>query len=256
MVCLTRGDRSHPVAKGKNVYGLRNVLAALAEGKPVSKILIAKDLTLDQVAELKPAARQARVPIQMVPPEKLDRLARGKHEGVVAFLSAVSYYRIEDVLPMIYERGEVPLFLALDGVTDVRNVGAIARTVFGSGVHALIIPEKGTAPLGLDAEIASSGTLSRITVCRQESIHGAITYLQLNGIKVCCADSRAKVLVEDVDLTDPVCLVVGDEDKGVSPAILKKADELIKLPISDALDSYNVSVASGMLLYEVMRQRS
>lgn len=234
--------------------GFQAVVAAMAGGKPLSKILVAKGTPLDDIEEMKRAARNLRVPIQMVPVEKLDRITRG-HGGVVGLLSAVNYYRIEDVLPMIYERGEVPLFLALDGVTDVRNVGAIARTAFGAGVHALVIPEKGTAPMGRDAEEASSGTLSKVTVCRHESIHGAVSYLQLNGIKVCCADSKAKTPIADVDLGVPTCLVVGDEEKGASAAILKKADELVKLPISTELDSYNVSVAVGMLLYEVMRQR-
>jgi 23S rRNA (guanosine2251-2'-O)-methyltransferase len=238
------------------IAGIDNVISALRDGKPLSKILIRKGLSLDVISDLRSLSKQFGIPMQIVPDQKLDKLARGKHQGVAALASIVSYYRLEDVLPMIYERGEVPLFLALDGVTDVRNVGAIARTAFGAGVHGLIVPPTGTAPLGADAEVASAGTLSKVTVCRQPSIHGAVSYLQLNGIKVCCAHSKGKRAAHEVDLTHPACLVVGDEETGVSAAVLKKADELIRLPISAELDSYNVSVAVGMLLYEVMRQRN
>lgn len=238
------------------IRGFDAVVEALIAGQALSKILVRKDASLDSLAEIRKLSRRTEIPIQVVPGEKLDRMTPGKTFDVIALKSAVNYYRIEDVLPMIYEKGEVPLFLALDGVTDVRNVGAIARTAFGAGVHALIIPATGTAPLGSDAHVASSGMLSKITVCRHPSIHGAVSYLQLNGIKVCCADSKASVAITDVDLKVPVCIVVGDEELGVSAAILKKAEELVKLPIAAQLDSYNVSVAVGMLLYEVMRQRS
>ena len=240
---------------GRFIISFEAIARALSEGKAISKILIQKGLPLDVIADIKTLSKRADVPIQMVPVEKLDRLARGKHQGVIAIRSAVNYYRLESVLPMVYERGEVPLFLALDGVTDVRNVGAIARTVFGAGVHAMIIPSTGTAPLGDDAQTASSGTLSKITVCRHPSIHGAVSYLHLNGIKICSADSSGTVMASEVDFRDPVCLVIGDEEEGVSKAVKSKSDQVIRLPISRELDSYNVSVAVGMLLYEVMRQR-
>jgi 23S rRNA (guanosine2251-2'-O)-methyltransferase len=243
------------VARQKFITGFHNVEQALLDAESLIKIIVSKGLSPDMLERLRFLTRSSRIPIQVVPNEKLDKLARGKHQGVVGIPAVVRYYRIEDVIPMIYERGETPLLMALDGVTDVRNIGAIARTAYGTGVHALIVPEKGTAPLGKDADEASAHTLGKVTVCRHQSIHGAISYLQLNGIQVYSSDAQADKLVSDLDLKAPLCLVIGDEEVGVSSSVARKADERVRLPISPGLDSYNVSVAAGMLLYEVVRQR-
>lgn len=238
------------------IYGRSPVLGAIQSGESIDKVLVQKGQDLDFIKELRDLCKPGGVPIQMVPDYKLNKLVRKEHEGVIAIPAATKYYRIEDVLPMIYERGETPLLLALDGVTDVRNVGAIVRTAWGAGVHALIVPDSETAQLGEDAMRASAGTLASLTVCRHQSIHGAVKYLTLNGVKTLCASSKAEAALSNQDLKDPVCLVLGDEDRGVSKPVERICDTVVRLPILNHLDSYNVSVAAGMMLYEVMQQRA
>ncbi len=236
------------------IYGRHPVIEALKSGKRFEKILFQKGLnnSLEQIIHL---AKSAAVYIQFVPVEKLNRITRKAHQGVIGFTALVDYYEIEDILPHIYERGETPLLILLDGVTDVRNVGAIARTVACSGAHALIFPQKGSAQINSDTVKASAGGINKIYLSKVNSLEKAIKYLQLNGLKVIATDIRGAKNISSVDFSGPSAIVMGGEEKGVSDEVVRYVDEICTIPMPGEQLSYNVSVASGMVLYEAMRQR-
>lgn len=245
------------MASGKSrwIYGRNPVMEALEEGVDIEKVLIARGTQGEAIRQISQRARELGIPLQYVPPEKLNREVKGSHQGVLAMRSAVHYYQVEDVIPTIYEKGEVPLFVLLDQITDVRNVGAIARSAYAAGVHALIVPEKGSAPMHADAMKASAGALEHLAVCRHTRLDQAIRTLQTNGIVVIGLDSRGEKPLKEFDLTQPVAVVMGAEDTGMGTETLRTVDHLALLPMVRSFDSYNVSVAAGMALYEVMRQR-
>lgn len=242
--------------KSKNIIAGRNpVVEALKQGSGVDKILMFKNATGENIATIKELSRQHNVPLQMVPMEKLNGLTNVQHQGVVAFKSAIVYHDLQQVIDWVNEKGESPLFLILDGVTDVRNIGAITRTAVCCGAQAIIVPDKGIAALGEDAMKASAGALEQIHVCRVNSLMKAVDTLRLNGIAVYASDMKANKNLFDITLTDPCALVMGSEDKGVVPVLLKICDGSFKIPMVGNFDSLNVSVATGMVLYEAVRQR-
>src|SRR4029077_7009219 len=198
---------------------------------------------------------QNGVPVNYVPVAKLNGFNITDHEGCVAQIARVQYQNLQDVISLVIENGEVPLFLILDGITDIRNIGGIARTAYCTGVHALIIPDKGVGALNEDAILTSAGALEKIAVCRVNSLMKAVDELHLNGIKVFASEMTAEKNVADVDFKEPCAIIMGSEEKGVYPALMKICDSTFKIPMTGDFESLNVGVATGMILYEAMKQR-
>ncbi len=191
----------------------------------------------------------------MVPVEKLNRITRQNHQGVVASISLIEYQPLDEVLRMVYDSGETPLLVVLDNITDVRNLGAVARSASCAGVHALVIPAKGSAPVNADAIKASAGALSSIAVCREANIMESITFLKACGLQIVAFNEKGNSSIYEADLTKPVCIILGSEEKGISPAIQKMADQVVAIPMKGSIASLNVSVAAGVAFFETIRQR-
>jgi 23S rRNA (guanosine2251-2'-O)-methyltransferase len=204
---------------------------------------------------LKKLAVHHGIPVNYVPAAKLNSFNVTGHNGAIALISKIKYHDLQEVISLVVENGEVPLFLILDGITDIRNIGGIARTAFCSGVHAIIIPDKGVGALNEDAILTSAGALENIPVCRVNSLMKAVDDLHLNGIKVFASEMKAAKNVYECNLKEPCAIVMGNEEKGIYPALLKICDEKLKIPMKGDFESLNVSVATGIILYEVMRQR-
>jgi 23S rRNA (guanosine2251-2'-O)-methyltransferase len=242
--------------KTKNIIAGRNpLIEAFKSGVTIDKILLYKGAVGENISEIKGLAKQYNVPIQYVPNEKLNSITNTTHQGVIAFKSAIAYQDLQQVIDWVNEKGEVPLFLILDGVTDIRNIGAIARTAVCCGAHAIIIPDKGVGALNEDAVKTSAGALEQINICRVNSLMKAVDDLHLNGIKVYASEMTATTKIFDMDWKEPVAIVMGGEEKGVYPALLKICDDSFTIPMTGKFESLNVSVAAGMILYETLRQR-
>jgi len=250
--------RQQPQRPKKNtlVIGRSAVIEALRSGKQLDRIYLDTRATGQDINEIKGLATQFAVPVNYVPVAKLNGFNVTDHEGCLAQIAKVQYQNLQDVISFVIEKGEVPLFLILDGVTDIRNIGGIARTAYCTGVHAIIIPDKGVGALNEDAILTSAGALEKIAVCRVNSLMKAVDELHLNGIKVFASEMKAAKNIADIDFNDPCAIVMGSEEKGVYPALMKVCDEKIKIPMKGDFESLNVSVATGMILYEVMRQRN
>lgn len=238
------------------IFGIRAVMEAVEAGKDIDKVLVKRELSGDLFMELQQLLRTYEIPLQRVPLERIDRLTRKNHQGVIAFTSAVTYQKLENIVPMLYEEGKNPFILVLDGVTDVRNFGAIARTCEVAGVHAIVIPARGSVTVNADAIKTSAGALHTIPVCREQNLKEAIIFLKNSGIKIVAATEKAADFYTDCDFSVPTAIVMGAEDTGVATDHLRVSDELIKIPQSGNIQSLNVSVAAGVLIYEVIRQRS
>ena len=231
------------------------MIDALQTGMQLDKIYLDTKVIGDQILQIKKLATQNAVPISYVPVAKLNGFNVTTHEGIIAQIAKVQYQDLQDTISFITENGEVPLFLILDGITDIRNIGGIARTAYCTGVHAIIIPDKGVGALNEDAILTSAGALEKIAVCRVNSLMKAVDELHLNGIRVYATEMKAEKNFSDVDFTAPTAIVMGSEEKGVYPALLKICDEKIKIPMAGRFESFNVSVATGIILYETMKQR-
>jgi 23S rRNA (guanosine2251-2'-O)-methyltransferase len=237
------------------IIGRQPLIETIRSGRPVDKILLQRNTAGDSIAEIRELAREHHIPLQVVPVEKLASLTRASHQGVVAFAGLVSYLNLQQVIDHTVGAGKAPLFIMLDGVTDVRNIGAIARSALCCGAQALIIPDKGTGALNEEAMKSSAGALEQIQVCRVDSLLKAIDTLHLNGIRVFTSEMQAAKRVYELSLVDPCCIVMGSEDKGVQAYIRKAADEHFTIPMAGDFDSFNVSVAAGIILYEAMKSR-
>ena len=237
------------------IFGIRAVIEAIQAGKTVDKILLKKDLQGDGVKELYAVANPHQIRMQYVPAERLNRITRKNHQGVIAFISAVAYHRLEDVIPFIFEQGADPFIVLLDGMTDVRNFGAIARTCECAGVHAIVIPSKDSVSVNADAMKTSAGALNVIPVCKEKSINQAIRFLKECGLTVIAASEKGAKNYTEVSYTGPVAILMGAEDRGVSPENLRICDEIVKIPLFGTISSLNVSVAASILVYEAVRQR-
>jgi 23S rRNA (guanosine2251-2'-O)-methyltransferase len=244
-----------PPKQDKLIIGRQPLIEAINAGKAIDKILFQKNVEGDSIGVIRHLAKEKNIPIQVVPIEKLNSLSRANHQGVMAFVASVVYMDLQQVIDHVVAAGEIPLFVMLDGVTDVRNIGAIARSAVCTGAHAIIIPDKGVGALNEEAMKSSAGALDLIHVCRVNSLLKAVDTLHLNGIPVFTSDMKAEKNVADLVLNEPCCLIVGDEGKGVQPYIAKAADQFFKIPMAGKFDSYNVSVATGIILYEAMKQR-
>ena len=242
--------------KSTLVIGRQNVINALNEGVALDRIYLDGRAVGNDVQEIKRLASQAGVPLNYVPLAKITGFNVTDHEGCVAQIAKVVYQDLQQMISFVIEQGETPLFLILDGITDIRNIGGIARTAYCCGVHAIIIPDKGVGALNEDAITTSAGALEKIAVCRVNSLMKAVDDLHMNGIRVVATEMTAAKTIGEADLSEPLAIIMGSEEKGIYPALMKVCDETLKIPMAGDFESLNVSVATGMVLYEVMRQRA
>ena len=237
------------------VFGTRAVIEAIRAGRSIDKVLIKNGLSNELFGELYQLIKDYKIPFQYVPVEKINRLTRKNHQGVLAMISPVDFYAIEEILPQIFEKGEDPLLLVLDQVTDVRNFGAIVRSAECAGAHAIIIPEKGAARIGADAVKTSAGALNIVPICRSGNLTATTLFLKNSGIRVVAATEKAAVLYTGTEMNGPLAIIMGSEDSGISDNLLRICDYLAKIPILGSIQSLNVSVAASLMLYEAIRQR-
>lgn len=238
------------------IFGTRAIIEALKAGREIDKILMKRDFQSEISKELFYKLKERNIPIQRVPVEKLDRITKKNHQGVIALLSSVTYQSLSDIVPYVYEQGKDPFVVLLDGITDVRNFGAIARTCECAGVNALVIPSKGSVTVNADAMKTSAGALHSLPVCKEKTIKDAITFLKDSGFKIIAATEKGNELYTTVDYNGPVAIVMGAEDKGIAMDNLRFCDHLVSIPQFGQIGSLNVSVATGIILYEVVRSRS
>ena len=242
--------------KNTLIIGREAVISALKERKQLERIYLQSTIHGPLIDEIRELAANELVPINKVPVEKLNSFNVSNHEGCIAQISKIQYQDLQQIISFVVENGETPLFLMLDGITDIRNIGAIARSAFCFGVNAIIIPDKGVGSLNEDAILTSAGALEQIAICRVSSLMKAIDDLHLNGIKVYASEMTANKIISECDFTEPCAIVMGGEEHGVYPALMKICDGVFKIPMPGNFDSLNVSVATGITLYEAMRQRS
>ncbi|TAJ12416.1 23S rRNA (guanosine(2251)-2'-O)-methyltransferase RlmB [Marinilabiliaceae bacterium JC017] len=243
------------MGKENSVFGIRAVEEAIVAGKEIEKVFIKKGLQGDLFKSFLNKIREHDIPFQFVPVEKLNRITRKNHQGVIAMISPITYQNIEQLVPMLYDDGKNPFVLVLDHVTDVRNFGAIARTAECAGVHAIVVPDKGGALVNADAIKTSAGALHTIPVCRVKNLTETVSFLKNSGLRIVAATEKGAVDYAEPDYSGPVALVMGAEDKGISPDILKEADVRSRIPILGNIDSLNVSVAAGILIYEILKKQ-
>lgn len=238
------------------IFGIRAVIEAIEAGKDIDRVLVKKDLQSELARELFGALRGTQIPVQRVPVEKLNRITVKNHQGVVAYMAAVTYQHIEDLVPTLFEEGKTPLFVMLDGVTDVRNFGAIARTCDCARVNAIVIPTHDSVSAGADAMKTSAGALHTLPVCRIPNLANAIKYLKQCGFRIVGATEKGNRNYTEAHYTDPVCLIMGAEDTGIPAEHLALCDDWVAIPQYGHIGSLNVSVAAGILIYEAVRQRT
>lgn len=238
------------------IFGIRTVIEALDAGKTLDKILLRRDMSSALARELMEKLEGIPTPVQKVPVEKLNQFTDKNHQGVIAFLSPIEFTPLENLLPMLFEEGKTPFLVVLDGVTDVRNFGAIARTCACAGADAIVVPARGGAAINGDAIKTSAGALHSLPVCKVENMQDALRYLRDSGVTLVAATEHATKLYTEADFSGPVAILMGSEDIGIHPANLDLCDTRVKLPMAGTIESLNVSVAAGIFIYEVIRQRS
>ncbi len=237
------------------VFGIHAIIEAIKSGKSIEKVLLRKEQQGDLSGELYELIQSHKIPFQFVPIEKLNRITRKNHQGALAFVSPVEYIELEQIVPGIYENGEVPFLLMLDGITDVRNLGAICRSAECAGVHAVIVPAKGSAQINADAVKTSAGALNHLQVSRVEKPVSALKFLKDSGVQVIGASEKAQNSYMECNWTYPVVIVMGSEDTGISASVQNICDQLVSIPVFGKVASLNVSVAASVILYEAIRQR-
>lgn len=242
--------------RNEYIFGIRAVIEAIEAGKDIDKVLIRKDLQgSDLVNELYDEIKRYGIVSQRVPLERINRITRKNHQGVIALLSAVTYHSLDNIVPQLYEDGVLPFMVVLDGVTDVRNFGAIARTCECAGADAIVIPSHGSVSVNGDAVKTSAGALLHLPVCRERNLVHAVRFLKDNGYQIVAASEKASINYTEADYSTPVAIVMGSEDTGISPEIMKLCDTFVAIPQFGHIQSLNVSVAAGVMMYEVVRQR-
>ena len=241
--------------KNEMIFGARAVIEAIQAGKEIDKVLIKKDIQSDLSKELLAALKDTFIPVQRVPVERINRITKKNHQGVIAFISPITYQRTEDIVPFLFEQGKNPLLIMLDRLTDVRNFGAIARTCECAGVDAIIIPNKNSVSVNADAIKTSAGALHTLPVCREANLRNTIKFLKDSGFKIIAATEKGDYDYTKADYEGPTCIIMGAEDTGVSYDNLALCDEWVKIPMLGTIESLNVSVAAGVLIYEAIKQR-
>jgi 23S rRNA (guanosine2251-2'-O)-methyltransferase len=250
-----RRPEFEPAERNELLFGIRSIIEAVRSGKEIDKLFLQNGIKGELISELKAIIAEHQIPFQYVPIEKLNRLTTKNHQGAVCFVSPIAFQHIENILPCIFERGEEPLILILDRITDIRNFGAIARTAECAGVHAIVIPARGAAQINGDAIKTSAGALHKIPVCKEDNLKLTIEYLKESGVQIIACSEKTDKNYYAVDMTGPVALIMGSEEDGISAEYLKRCDETVKIPMFGTLESLNVGVAAGIILYEVNRQR-
>lgn len=238
------------------MIGFAAIADALKKGNALDRIYINPKVKPSEINEIRRLAGQSGVPVNFVPDAKLNSFNVADHNGFIAQIAKIQYQELQDVISFVVEKGETPLFLILDGITDIRNIGGIARTAWCTGVQAIVIPDKGVGALNEDAILTSAGALEKIAVCRVTSLMKAVDELHMNGITVFASEMTASKNIADCDFKVPAAIIMGSEEKGIYPALLKICDENISIPMQNNFESLNVSVATGMILYEAMKQRA
>lgn len=237
------------------IFGTRAVMEAINAQKDIDKILVNKDINNELIKELLSLAKEEKIPVVRVPEAKLNRTTRKNHQGVLAHISAIQYASLDNVIDECFSKGIAPLILVLDRITDVRNFGAMARTADCAGVHAIVIPEKGSAQINSDAVKTSAGALNFVPVCRVKNLYYTVKDLKKMGLSVVSVTEKTERAMYEADFTVPTALVLGSEEDGISPEIMGISDEFVKIPLSGNIESLNVSVAAGVVIYEAIRQR-
>jgi 23S rRNA (guanosine2251-2'-O)-methyltransferase len=237
------------------VFGIRAVIEAIKAGKEIEALYIQRGLSGGLVMELKALLQEYNLSAQQVPVEKLDRITTKNHQGVIGVISPIIYQKIEDIIPQVFEAGKVPLVLVLDSITDVRNMGAIARTAECAGVDAIVIPSKGSAQITPDAIKTSAGALFTIPVCRHDNLVQTVKFLQESGLQVVCCTEKTNDTIYQVDYTPPTVIIMGSEDDGIRNELIRNAEHLAKIPMFGEIASLNVSVSTAVIVYEAIRQR-
>ncbi len=237
------------------IYGIHPILEALQAGKELERLLLSREIHTPQLRDIIRKAEELNVPYQKVPTEKLDSLTQKNHQGVIAFTSLIEYQPLESVLMQVFEQGKTPLLLILDRITDVRNMGAIARSAECAGVDAIIIPAKGSAQINADAVKTSAGALNTVPVHRSENLKNTIKYLKDSGLKIVGVTEKGNEAYYTENFTTPIALILGSEEDGISPEYLKLCDKQVRIPLQGSISSLNVSVATGILLFETVKQR-
>ncbi len=244
------------MSKENIIFGIRPVIEAIKAGKEIDRILIQNGLKSENSWELKKLIGELNIPVQYVPLEKLNKVTQKNHQGIICFISEISYQPLENILPMIFEKGRNPLLLILDRITDVRNFGAITRTAECAGVDAIIIPSKGSARINADAVKTSAGAIYKIPICREDNLKNSIEFIKDSGIEIIACTEKATESYSDISYDKPCAIILGSEDDGISPEYLKRADKKTRIPLSGEIESLNVSVAAGIILFEAVKQRS
>ena len=250
-----RDNRNNDLNTDNLIFGTRAVIEAINAGKEIDKIIIQKGLSNQLYNELRKAIQDLDIPIQIVPPEKINRISTKNHQGVLAFVSQITYYEVEDLLTETFEKGKTPLILILDRVTDVRNFGAIARSADCAGVDFIVIPSRGAAQINADAVKTSAGALNRMKVCRVDNLKNTIEYLKESGLQIIACHEKTTNYHFNADLTKPSAIIMGSEENGISNEYLKRSDMQVKIPMVGNIASLNVSVAAGVILFEAVKQR-
>ena len=244
------------IEKNEMIFGVRAVIEAIQAGKEIDKVLVKKDIQSDLSKELFAVLKDTFIPVQRVPVERINRITKKNHQGVIAFISPITYQRTEDIVPFLFEQGKNPLLIMLDGVTDVRNFGAIARTCECAAVDAVIIPARGSASVNADAVKTSAGALHTLPVSREQNLRATLQYLKDSGFRIVAATEKGDYDYTKADYTGPLCIIMGAEDTGVSYDNLALCDEREQIPMMGPIESLNVSVAAGILIYEAVKQRN
>lgn len=248
--------KTHRPKKNLLIGGIHSIIEAIQSGEQLERIYLQNILHSPEVESLRKIATNHQVPINKVPVEKLRSFNLENHGGAIGLRSKIQYQNLQDVISFVVEKGEVPLLLLLDGITDIRNIGAIARTAYCCGVHAIIIPEKGVGAMNEDAITTSAGALEKISICRVKTLHQAIDEIKLNGIKILASEMTAEKSAQEIDFTEPCAIIMGSEDKGIQSSLYALCDDKFAIKMVNDFESLNVSVATGMILYETMRQRN
>ncbi len=240
----------------ETIFGTRAVMEAILAKREIEKVFIQAGLNNDLIKELITLAKSNKVPFTFVPQQKLNSLSSKNHQGVICVLSAVKYASLENIIDKLYSEGKEPFLLILDRITDVRNFGAIARTAECAGIHAIVMGDKGNAPITGDSMKTSAGALSHLPVCRVSDMRKAMRFLKENGIQIVACTDKSEKLLYEIDLNAPLALVLGSEEDGISPELLRESDHLARIPMNGNIASLNVSVAAGVCVYEAIRQKN
>ncbi|MBI5219396.1 MAG: 23S rRNA (guanosine(2251)-2'-O)-methyltransferase RlmB [Bacteroidia bacterium] len=238
------------------IFGIRAVIEAIKSGKEIDRVLIKKGSQGDLIYELMQLIRKEQVPYQFVPIEKINSISTRNHQGVIAFTSQIGFRNIEEIIPALFEEGKTPLILILDQITDVRNFGAISRTAECAGADAIIVPDRGSAQINSDAVKTSAGALHLIPVCRTDNLVNTVRFLKNSGLQIIAATEKTSLLYHKADYSIPTAILLGSEEKGISPDLLKTADKIVRIPLKGKIESLNVSVVNGILLFEAVKQRT